>query len=210
MSEPISYREEIKRKLIHLSSLWMVVAITLLPAGFLSPALFGTLFVLTLLIERAFVLKLPIITPVYRFFFGKMLRHEPAPGDWIVSGGAPVYAAAALSTLMFSSVAAASGMAVLLTADAAAALIGRRFGRHKTVNHKSLEGFLAFIITGCAALALYFICLDAAPLLYAFIPAAVIPAALAELFQKQLRVDDNFSIPLVTGAVIQLGVFLVY
>ena len=41
-------------------------------------------------------------------------------------------------------------LAVLLTADAAAALIGRKFGKHKLVNGKSLEGTLAFILTGIA------------------------------------------------------------
>ena len=39
--------------------------------------------------------------------------------------------------------------------------------------------------------------------------AAVVLAALAELFQKQLKVDDNFSIPLCVGAVLFFSSFLV-
>ena len=38
---PISYWEEIKRKGIHLSSLWMVVAVTVIPDWRITAALFG-------------------------------------------------------------------------------------------------------------------------------------------------------------------------
>ena len=203
MSEPISYREEIKRKLIHLSSLWMPVAILLIPGRFASCILFGVLFVLTISVERAYVLKVPVITPVYHFFFGKMLRKEPSPNAWIVSGGAPVYAAAALTCLCFSPLCAAAGMTVLLTADAAAALIGRRYGKHKLVNGKSLEGSLAFILTGTIAAGVCFISAGNSGLLPFALPAVILAAA-AELFQKQLKVDDNFSIPLATAGFLQL------
>ena len=204
MAEPIAYREEVKRKLIHLSSLWMPLAILLLPGRFASCILFGILFFLTLAIERAYVLQVPVITPVYSFFFGKMLRKEPSPNAWIVSGGAPVYAAAALTCLCFDPICAAAGMAVLMTADAAAALIGRKFGKHKLVNGKSLEGTAAFVLTGTLAAGVCFISVGTFSLLPFALPAVIL-AALAELFQKQLKVDDNFSIPLVTAGVVQLA-----
>ncbi|MBQ8754625.1 MAG: hypothetical protein IJZ19_06310 [Lentisphaeria bacterium] len=207
MSEPISYREEVKRKLIHLSSLWMPVAILLLPGRFTSCILFGVLFFLTLAVERAYVLKVPVITPVYCFFFGKMLRKEPSPDAWIVSGGAPVYAAASLTSLCFAPLCAAAGMAVLLTADAAAALIGRKFGKHKLVNGKSLEGTLAFILTGIAVSGIFISATGAVSFLPYTLPAVIL-AALAELFQKQLKVDDNFSIPLATAGFLQLMLWL--
>jgi dolichol kinase len=204
MSEPISYREEVKRKLIHLSSLWMPVAILLLPGRLTSTILFGILFFMTLAVERAYVLKVPVITPVYNFFFGKMLRKEPSPNAWIVSGGAPVYAAAALTCLFFVPLCAAAGMAVLMTADAAAALIGRKFGKHKLVNGKSLEGTLAFVLTGVLAAGVCISAVGVSSLLPYVLPAVIL-AALAELFQKQLKVDDNFSIPLVTAGFLQLA-----
>ena len=203
MSEPISYREEVKRKLIHLSSLWMPAAILLIPGRYASCILFGILFVLTLAVERAYVLKVPVITPVYDYFFGKMLRKTPSPDAWIVSGGAPVYAAASLTCLCFTPLCAAAGMAILLTADAAAALIGRRFGKHKLVNGKSLEGTLAFVLTGTIAAAVCFLAVGT-PYLLPFALPAVILAATAELFQKQLKVDDNFSIPLAAAGFLQL------
>ena len=35
--------------------------------------------------------------------------------------------------------------------------------------------------------------------------SAIFPAAAAELFEKQLRIDDNFSIPLIMGAALELA-----
>lgn len=35
------------------------------------------------------------------------------------------------------------------------------------------------------------------------IPVAALAAALAELYQKQLKMDDNFLIPLVSGFVLE-------
>jgi dolichol kinase len=159
---------------------------------------------MTLAVERAYVLKVPVITPVYNFFFGKMLRKEPSPNAWIVSGGAPVYAAAALTCLFFVPLCAAAGMAVLMTADAAAALIGRKFGKRKLVNGKSLEGTLAFVLTGVLAAGVCISAVGVSSLLPYVLPAVIL-AALAELFQKQLKVDDNFSIPLVTAGFLQLA-----
>lgn len=57
MSEPISYWEEIKRKMIHLSSLWMVVATIVLPELFhygrwIACALFGVCLFITLVSEH--------------------------------------------------------------------------------------------------------------------------------------------------------------
>ena len=203
----ISYKEEVKRKLIHLSSLWMVAAILLIPNKFYSSIFFGILFVLTLLVERAYVLKVPVITELYNFFFGRMLRREPSPDAWIISGGAPVYAAAAFCCLCFSAVCAAAGMALLLTADVAAALIGRRFGKHKFSNGKSWEGSLSFFLTGILALFLCFTVIGKPGLTLYALPA-ILGATLAELFQKKLLLDDNFLIPVITAGILQLTGYL--
>lgn len=44
---------------------------------------------------------------VYGFFFGRMLRKEPEPGAWIVSGGSYVLMAALLVTVLYAPLAAA-------------------------------------------------------------------------------------------------------
>ena len=203
----ISYKEEIKRKLVHLSSLWMAAATLLLPRWG-SCLLFFLLLVLTLLAEHDYANGGPwYLGRLYGKIFGKMLRNEVKPGQWIVSGGAPVLAAALLVNVLFPPFIAASALAVMLTGDAAAALIGRRFGKHRTVNGKSWEGFAAFVIVGFAALAAVLAVVGLFPAFWLWGLLGVLLAALAELFQKQLKVDDNFSIPLCVGAVLYVAAF---
>ena len=205
----ISYAEEIKRKLVHLSSLWMVAATLLLARWqWSAAALFGALLLLTLFSEHDYANGGKYLGRLYGKLFGKMLRNEVKPGQWIVSGGAPVLAAAALVNILFTPVIAAAALAVMLTGDAAAALIGRKFGRHKTVNGKSWEGFISFIIIGFAALTAVLAITGAEWKFYPAGFAGVVLAAVAELFQKQLKVDDNFSIPLCVGTVLFLVSYL--
>ena len=209
MSIEISYLEEVKRKCVHLSSLWMVAATLLFPYFFpeygrwISCGVFAALLLLTLFSEHDYANNGPYLGKLYGILFGKMLRKEVKPGMWIVSGGAFVLAAALLVNLLFVPFIAAPSLAVMLTADAAAALIGRKFGRHKAPNHKSWEGVAAFIFVGYGALAAVTALAPAAPTYFflAGIPA-VTAAAIAELFEKQLKLDDNFSIPLCVGAVL--------
>ena len=202
----ISYWEEIKRKGVHLSSLWMVAATLLLGKWqWISCVLLGALLILTLVSEHDYANGGKYLGRLYGKLFGKMLRSEVKPGQWIVSGGAPVLAAALLVNLLFVPFIAAGALAVMLTGDAAAALIGRRLGKHKTVNGKSWEGFFAFILVGYAALALVLALVGLPKMFYFWGLAGVILAAVAELFQKQLKVDDNFSIPLCVGVCLFIG-----
>ena len=203
----ITYREEIKRKLVHLSSLWMVAATLLLaPWRFCAAVIFLLLLVLTLVSEHDYANGGRYLGRLYGKLFGKMLRNEVRPGQWIVSGSATVLAAALLVNLLFPAWIAAGALTVMLTGDIAAALIGRKFGRHKLVNGKSLEGTVSFIIVGYIALAVVLV-ITRRPLLPDFAVgfAAVLTGGMVELFQKQLWLDDNLSIPLSVGLVLLLA-----
>ena len=201
----ISYFEEIKRKCVHLSSLWMVVATLLLGAKqWISCLLFLALLLLTLVSEHDYANGGKYLGRLYGKLFGKMLRNEVKPGQWIVSGGAPVLAAALLVNVIFPPLIAAGSLAVMLTGDAAAALIGRKFGKHKIVNGKSLEGGIGFVLVGFGALSILWWINGCAPVWYLWGIIGVILAAVVELFQKQLKVDDNFTIPLSVGIVLLL------
>ena len=212
MTTPIPYRQEVFRKLIHLSSLWMVALILLYPGSQRDLFLFFfVLLILNLLCEFAFSLNAPVITPLYRMLFGRMLRNEVRRGQWIVSGSPPVLAAAALVCLLFSKPYAAIALGVMLIADTAAALIGRKFVRHRLRNGKSLEGTAAFCLSGFI---FAFAMLAAMGLLTptALIMAAigVLLAATGELFTGRLRIDDNLSVPLIFGLAISCTKFLEY
>ena len=199
--EQISYFQEVLRKLIHLSSLWMVAAIMLCGTEYkmLLAVAFGTAWILNITLEHAVACQVPYITPLYYFFFKKMLRKQPTPQDWVISGGPPVWGAAFFSTMLFPVQAAATALAVMLIADTCAALVGRRFGKHK-VNGKSVEGCIAFTAGGIAAFAvigLFYSPLPPAGIICGII--GILLAMLAELFEKQIHIDDNFSIPLLVG-----------
>lgn len=208
--QPIPYSQEVLRKLVHLSSNWMVALIWFFPwEKMLLVYLFTACLILNLLCEFAYSCRVPVITPIYAFFFKNMLRNDVKRGQWVVSGGPPVWAAAALVTLFFPLKIAAIGLGVMLIADTAAALVGRRFGKHKTVNGKSLEGVAAFCLAGWIFSLTLLACgglLDWKTLTGALI--GVFAASMAELFEKQLRVDDNLSIPLVTALFIRLSLCL--
>ena len=123
MSIEISYKEELKRKAVHLSSLWMVAATLLLPYFFdygrlISCVLFAALLLLTLFSEHSFANDGKYLGRLYGMLFGRMLRKEVHPGMWIVSGGAFVLAAALLVNLLFPPCIAAPSLAVMLTGDA--------------------------------------------------------------------------------------------
>ncbi|MCA9539021.1 MAG: hypothetical protein KC620_09030 [Myxococcales bacterium] len=87
------------------------------------------------------------------------------------------------------------GVAVLTFADPMAAVVGRRYGRVKLVNGRSLEGSLAFLAVGFAAVFALVIGLHAGSVSTAALVAlgAALPATVAELFSR--RIDDNLSIP---------------
>jgi dolichol kinase len=92
-------------------------------------------------------------------------------------------------------------VAVLGFADPTAAIVGRRFGRVKLVNGRTLEGTITFFVVGVAAALGVVAWLPAPPpvaVALALAAAAGVAGALAELFSR--RIDDNFSIPIVSAA----------
>ncbi len=113
------------------------------------------------------------------------------------------YATALVVLAMFASKPASmAALAVLGVADPIAAMIGRRWGRRKLRAGRSLEGTLAFFASGTIAatiaLALGGVA-HAAPLL-GFAALAGVTGALTELLST--RLDDNFTIPVVVGAIV--------
>lgn len=94
---------------------------------------------------------------------------------------------------------AAIGVGVLGLADPAASIVGRRFGRHKLIHGRTLEGTLTFAIVGALVAAAVLYGFGVAPLT-AIVVAVVsgVAGALAELLSR--RVDDNFSVPVLTAA----------
>jgi dolichol kinase len=111
--------------------------------------------------------------------------------------------ALSLLSLTGSPIAFAAGVMTLGVGDPCAAIVGRRFGRIKLVNNRTLEGTLTFaavaFVTVFAVLMVWHTELSFEQMLVVSLTASV-TGALTELFSR--RVDDNLSIPVVTGAVV--------
>lgn len=202
----ISFRQEILRKLVHLSSIWMVFVMWYADrlAAFL---FFAVLCVLNLIVEYAWYRKVPVIAPLYGRLFGKMLRESN--GRFRPSGSPPYLASAALTILFFPRIFAVPAFLCMMFGDTAAALIGRRFGRTRFPNGKSLEGCLAFLFVDWTVVtAAYFLLFPGSLLIFAGGLTGVAAAMFAELFNEELHLDDNLSIPLLVGGGLMFGQYL--
>lgn len=92
-------------------------------------------------------------------------------------------------------------IAVLAVGDPVAAIIGRRFGRTRITNGRSLEGSLAFVGAGALAAVGVLVGLHGVTGPGALASLALVGSvagAVAELVSR--TVDDNFSIPLASAA----------
>jgi dolichol kinase len=116
------------------------------------------------------------------------------------------YATALVLLALFASrPAQLAAVAVLGIGDPVAALVGRRWGRHRIVVGRSVEGTAAFFVSSMlAALAVLAIDRAASGLgLVAFAALSAMVGALAELVTR--RLDDNLTIPLAVGLVATLA-----
>ena len=195
----ISYRQEVLRKTVHLSSIWMPVALFYLPRMF-NVILFGVCAVLNVLIEIAVFRGVPYVTPLYKALFGKMAR-ESAPGKFRFSGAPPMYASACLTALCFSHRVASCAFAILILSDTAAALIGRKWGLHRFPNGKSAEGSAAFLLVAWTIVCGFCLAGGLPWSVTAVWLAGAAVSCVAECFNEQIHLDDNFSIPLCFGLI---------
>lgn len=139
-------------------------------------------------------------------FFGP-IAHEQERDR--INSGTWYMTALVLLSLTFSPLLCAVAVAVLGFADPLAALVGRRWGRTRLVNNRSLEGTLTFVLTGTLAARAAMLLVDpsATPLQQWLIAlAAAVAGALAELYSR--RVDDNFSIPVISAGAAALAMAL--
>ena len=93
------------------------------------------------------------------------------------------------------------GVVVLGLADPAAGFIGRRIGRTKIRENRSLEGTLGFFAVGMAGAFALLLAFHSLPLASMLAIAAVASAAGALIELATIRLDDNFTIPVTVALV---------
>ncbi len=141
----IHYRDELVRKLIHLFSLSIPIIYFFISRG-------EAILILSILTAVALVLDLtrhlsPSVGNVFYKYFGFLLRkHELDSSKKNLNGATYVFISALICVILFPKVLFITAFTILIISDTMAALIGRKFGKHKFLS-KSLEGTLAFFIS---------------------------------------------------------------
>ncbi|HOD65326.1 MAG TPA: phosphatidate cytidylyltransferase [candidate division Zixibacteria bacterium] len=192
---PISFRSELARKATHMFAL-------VIPAGYYVLGLGrGTMLAVmipvalcTFFVDLARLQGRPLWRDIFGPLFGRMIRAHEAAGDF--TGATYILASTVATVALFPKAVAVAALAFTVVGDSLAAVIGRRFGRRRFLHGKSVEGSLA-CLAGTVIVALLTPNL-AAPAAFAGALAATVVEALP------LQIDDNVTIPLLSGLVMTL------
>lgn len=184
-------KKELFRQLIHASGVFIVVL-----SYFLKP---DALIIISTLILVFVVLLFRIdkkySIPFFSFIFRRCKRRDDEKGFIYFFIGIIL----TLIIFQFNMPVANAAILILLFGDSASTIIGRRWGKIKLPfnQNKTLEGSLAFFIIGLA------VSLTQVSLLPALL--GVFFATLTEAYSP---VDDNIPVPLVSGLVMSLVIYL--
>ena len=188
-------RRELARKLIHLSTLLAPLLVWVLPRG-VGLVVLAAAVLLALAVETA-----RRSSRWFRFHFlvrtRALLRGHERNG---LAGATHLAIAYLLALLLFPKPVAVLAMLYGGAGDAVAALVGRRWGKHRTRWGKSWEGFAAGL-TACLLLGL------AMP---GVAPVAALAGALVAAVVEFLPipVDDNLRVTLAGAATLWLAGFV--
>ncbi len=189
----ITYKSELARKSIHLSSLLIPITYLHIPHT-TGITILVAMTAVSWLIDVLRHFHEPSRTVLMKVF-GKLLRkHETVNGSFALTGATWVLIAATLTLGVFPTIVGVSAFTVLIVSDTFAALIGRRI-RSRPFLDKSIAGTLTFVGTAWCVV-VFFTIFYALPWTYVVagsIGAAA--AAIAEAASVRMRLDDNIAIP---------------
>ncbi len=201
---PDGFRE-LGRKLIHISSLWIVILAYYATKEQLV-GLLCTICICVLIFEYArlsqsqFALLVRLKRLIRYSKIDLVLRDNEAIR---VTGATYMLLSALLCSLFASKWALIFALITLIISDPAAAFVGLNFGKHKIFRNKTIEGSIAFFLTSlCIALLMqyyFFLNVTVCPSMVSHGKNLVIGAIIAtisELCSNALSIDDNFLVPL--------------
>ncbi|MBI5476124.1 MAG: dolichol kinase [Ignavibacteriales bacterium] len=194
------YRIEVIRKAIHLVSLSIPIVYYFLSKQS-ALAILIPMTTLFLVVDITRHYYKPVEELFFKYFGFLLRRHESDKKRKTLNGASYVLISAALCVLVFPKIITLTSFSILIISDISAALIGRKFGKHRFLA-KSLEGSSAFFISGLVVILITpKIGYHLSEYLIALI--AVVVGTIIEALPA--TIDDNFSIPVSVGAVLWLG-----
>jgi len=191
----IQYRDELVRKLIHLFSLSIPIIYYFISRR--EGIIILSVMTFISLLAEALRYYAPSFNIFFTSVFGFLLRkHEVDSKRKNLTGATYVFISALICIIIFPKLIFITAFSILIISDIMAALIGRRYGKHKFLA-KSLEGTLAFFVSAILVVFLTpkFLGLPEEYVI-AIIAAAV--GAIAENISFGFA-DDNLSVPLSVG-----------
>ena len=191
----ISFLHEVFRKTTHMCALVM-------PCGYYLLQLTKS-EMLTIMIPAALIMLVIDISRLRQWCFwtsfakkigGSIIRQHEIDGDF--TGASYILISTCLTVALFDKPIAIAAVVYIIVGDTFAAIIGRRFGKIKFYKSKTIEGSLGCLVT----------CLAASMLLPDIsFPVAIVGAVVATVIEAfPLNVDDNISVPLVSGLAMTL------
>ena len=192
MPEPLNYRQEIYRKLIHLSSSCIPFMLWYFGKDIFQPWIISLAIILAILDHGRRHNKF-----LYRIYSDLFTTFTRPIEQGILSGASWVIIGAAVTIFIFNENIAIIGLLVLSISDSAAAIVGIKYGKTQLFS-KSLEGSAAFFITATIIV----FSLSSAAAYVNFI--AVIAATVVELFSTP-RINDNLLIPMALALILTIG-----
>lgn len=202
----IRYKDELIRKGIHFCSLSIPIVYYFISRD-------TAIIILSAMTAFALVVDVgrylfPSMGKLFYSLFGFMLRkHEMDGKKKNLNGATYVLISALICVIIFPKVIFITGFTILIISDSFAALIGRRYGRHKFL-FKSFEGTLTFFLSAIIVVLLtpkieYRIEEYIIGIIAAFIGAIVENISFG-------YADDNLSIPISVGIVMWLLYIVVF
>lgn len=143
------------------------------------------------------------LSPRMNEWLMRLYSHVSHPHERYRINSATWYATAlVILAFVASRPATMASLAVLGVADPVAALVGRRWGRHRFSTGRSLEGMLAFIVSGTLVAMIALSLAGGVPPLQLVVLSLVagIVGAIVELVTT--RLDDNLTIPVAVGGAV--------
>ena len=192
MPDVLAYRQEVYRKLIHISSSGIAILIWYFGKEVLLPWILAVsiLFPIFDCLRK----YSPFLSKLYFTLFGIVTRPNEHRQ---LSGASWVFMGAGITTLIFNENVVVVALLIMSLSDSAAALIGIKYGGTLLFN-KSLEGSMAFFIT---TLVLIILLLQTSLLLTLIVS---ITATIIELFSTP-KLNDNILLPVITALILTLG-----
>ena len=198
MSENLSIKDELLRKLIHICSSAFAFALFFLNQQTVCLIVgFGAILILFFEILRS---KYYPINKIFIKVFGKVTRNFEKTD---LTGATYVMISSFIVLLpIFDLYISLFSIFIMSYSDTAAAIFGKKYGRTKVFN-KTLEGSFAFFVVGFVIAIFIYPNINLGLAIFALFLATIVEAL-------PINIDDNLSVPVIISLILSLGSWIEY